>query len=221
MENYEKKYKEALCWIRKIYPTMNGCDKEDAERHFPELKESEGEMIRKELIEKVKETPACIGFNDKNAVIAWLEKQGEEARNIALRTEYEKGRADAIAEIQKSDNKIIPIFRVGDVIKRKNGNGYTVIVSQVDTQYQCYCYKAWDGAATNYCAFSFEEQDEWELAEQKPAWSEKDEKMLKETLAFIETVEDINKAKDGFLDVKMWLKSLKDKCTISEALEAE
>ena len=46
-----------------------------------------------------------------------------------------------------------------------------------------------------------------------PAWSAKDEKMLKETLALIETVEDINKVKDGFLDVKMWLKSLKDRYT--------
>ena len=44
---------------------------------FPELIESDDEKIRKELIEKVKETPACIGFNDKNAVLAWLEKQGE------------------------------------------------------------------------------------------------------------------------------------------------
>lgn len=47
--------------------------------------------------------------------------------------------------------------------------------------------------------------------EQKPAeWSDKDEKMLKETLALIETIEDINKAKDGFLDVKMWLKSIRE-----------
>ena len=50
MENYEKKYKEALEWIREIYPTMTGCDKEDAEHHFPELKESEDEQIRKHLI---------------------------------------------------------------------------------------------------------------------------------------------------------------------------
>lgn len=44
-------------------------------------------------------------------------------------------------------------------------------------------------------------------------WSEEDKKMFKETLALIETVEDINKAKDGFLDVKMWLKSLKERYT--------
>jgi len=47
------------------------------------------------------------------------------------------------------------------------------------------------------------------FAEMQVAWSEDDKAMLKETLALIETVEDINKAEDGFLSVKMWLKSLK------------
>ena len=56
--------------------------KEDLEGIFPELKESGDERIRKELIEKVKETPACIGFSDKNAVIAWLEKQGTHSASI-------------------------------------------------------------------------------------------------------------------------------------------
>ena len=49
------------------------------------------------------------------------------------------------------------------------------------------------------------------FAEMQVAWSEDDKAMLKETLALIETVEDINKAEDGFLSVKMWLKSLKQR----------
>ena len=48
--DYEKKYKEALNWMRSIYPTMQGADREDAEHYFPELKESEDERIRKGLI---------------------------------------------------------------------------------------------------------------------------------------------------------------------------
>lgn len=47
--------------------------------------------------------------------------------------------------------------------------------------------------------------------EQKPAWSEEDERMFKNTIALIETLEDYNKAPDGFGDVKFWLKSLKDR----------
>jgi len=53
---------------------------------------------------------------------------------------------------------------------------------------------------------------EWaHIEEQNPAWSKEDEERLKETLAIIETVEDINKAKDGFLGAKMWIKSIKDR----------
>ena len=37
--DYKKKYEEALGWMRAVYPTMTGADKEDAEHYFPELKE--------------------------------------------------------------------------------------------------------------------------------------------------------------------------------------
>ncbi len=53
---------------------------------------------------------------------------------------------------------------------------------------------------------------EWaHIEEQKPYWSEEDEKMFKSTIALIETLEDYNKAPDGFGDVKFWLKSLKER----------
>lgn len=42
--------------------------------------------------------------SEKNKLLAWLEKQGEPTDNDmveALRTEYEKGKADAFAEMQK------------------------------------------------------------------------------------------------------------------------
>lgn len=52
---------------------------EDIESMFPELKESEDEKIRKELIKWCEEFPDLIwrGHN-KNKVLAWLEKQGEQ-----------------------------------------------------------------------------------------------------------------------------------------------
>ena len=87
--NYEEKYKEALEFIKSIYPTTSGNIKEDIEHYFPELKESEDEKIRKELIEQVvymvpnnNETdnegnvlPSYQKRIDK--YIAWLEKQKE------------------------------------------------------------------------------------------------------------------------------------------------
>lgn len=73
MENYEQKYKEALGWMQSLYKGLHGITKEDAEHYFPELKESEDERIRKELIEFVKSRG---GF--KHEYIVWLEKQGGE-----------------------------------------------------------------------------------------------------------------------------------------------
>ena len=83
--DYEKKYKEALEWMRSVYPTMQGADKEDAEHYFPELAESEDEKIRQLLIRFVKYdmsdnysddfTPAdCIAWLEKQKPVAWNEE---------------------------------------------------------------------------------------------------------------------------------------------------
>ena len=37
MEIYEQKYKDALAWMREVYPTLEGAAKENAEHYFPEL----------------------------------------------------------------------------------------------------------------------------------------------------------------------------------------
>ena len=70
--DYKKKYQNALEWAKSIYPSTFGVDREDLEHFFPELKESEDERIRKELIEFVKSRG---GF--KQEYITWLEKQKE------------------------------------------------------------------------------------------------------------------------------------------------
>lgn len=54
METFEKKYNEALGWMQKIYPTLTGTNKEDAEHYFPELKEQPDP--RHSLIEFIKWT---------------------------------------------------------------------------------------------------------------------------------------------------------------------
>ena len=79
--NYEKKYKEALSWMRSLYNGLHGSTKEDAEHYFPELKESDDERIRKHLIDCVTHTiPEASAFKDikKEDILAWLEKQGEQ-----------------------------------------------------------------------------------------------------------------------------------------------
>lgn len=71
---------------------------------IPELKESEDEKIRKALVRFHKGTIDIDGIKGED-ILAWLEKQGQKLTDDemtqVLRTEYEKGRADAIAEMQK------------------------------------------------------------------------------------------------------------------------
>lgn len=80
--DYEKKYNEALNWMRELYPGLHGATKEDAEHYFPELKESkesEDEKIRKLILEIIK---ACDGMSNstKEKCISYLEKQKEQPK---------------------------------------------------------------------------------------------------------------------------------------------
>lgn len=81
--DYKEKYEKALEWMKSIYPTMQGSDKEDAEHYFPELTESEDERIRKILIHIVK--GACNKYGIKyigdeiteEKLLSYLEKRKE------------------------------------------------------------------------------------------------------------------------------------------------
>lgn len=72
--DYEQKYKEALSWAHSaIKAGADGMLKEDLERVFPELRESEDERIKKDIITFIKEN-----YSSAKSWIAWLEKQGEQ-----------------------------------------------------------------------------------------------------------------------------------------------
>ena len=71
----EEKFKEA----KRLYETANADQKYVLESLFPELKESEDERIRKNLIGYIKgisKNEVC--EETKDSWIAWLEKQGEQ-----------------------------------------------------------------------------------------------------------------------------------------------
>ena len=72
MEDYKEKLrlaKEAL--------DSGSYDKETIEYIFPELKESEDERIRRDIIRYLKKTSPAIGENIEK-MFTWLEKQGEQ-----------------------------------------------------------------------------------------------------------------------------------------------
>lgn len=81
-EQKAKKYDEALEWMRELYPGLHGATKKDAEHYFPELKESEDERVRKELIELI----SCMHDADprKKGWLDWLEKQKEQKPGAKL-----------------------------------------------------------------------------------------------------------------------------------------
>lgn len=84
MENYEQKYKEALSWAHSaIKAGADGMLKEDLERIFPELRESEDEIM-KEVIYNLIVSNDCTASSKeifsvyektKEDCISWLEKQ--------------------------------------------------------------------------------------------------------------------------------------------------
>lgn len=84
--DYEKKYKEALAWISSLHPTMEGAVRENAERYFPEIKESEDERIKKDLyafLDDVWHLGKDADFDkwgkaDCSDWMEWVEKQGEQ-----------------------------------------------------------------------------------------------------------------------------------------------
>lgn len=76
--NYEEKYKSALKWMQSLYGGLHGATKEEAEKYFPELKESEDERTRKELIDFLKLPHSrFVGNREHEKWIAWLEKQSD------------------------------------------------------------------------------------------------------------------------------------------------
>lgn len=80
--NYEQRYKEALDEAKAIHKIIKKDLKPIIEQIFPELKESEHEKIRKELIDYIKKKSenSCSPTPPKNTLInwiTWLEKQTE------------------------------------------------------------------------------------------------------------------------------------------------
>lgn len=85
MEDYEKKYKEAMArmesWARGEHPECFSEAQKAAEFVFPELKEDEDEKIKKSLIGYLKEcrnnTRSEVMIDEYAKWIAWLEKRSQ------------------------------------------------------------------------------------------------------------------------------------------------
>ena len=84
IEEKARAYDKALKWMRELYPGLHGATKEDAEHYFPELRESEDELIRKSLVgyfEKFKPQDMWDERFSIGDVLAYLEKQKDHFRD--------------------------------------------------------------------------------------------------------------------------------------------
>ena len=103
IEEKAKAYDEALTLMQDCIPDENGLVHVKPEEIFHELKESQDERIRKEIISALKFANVK-GVYDKH--IAWVEKQGE----------------------HKPADKVEPKFKVGQTIKKEGFNlGFTIV----------------------------------------------------------------------------------------------
>ena len=161
--DYEKKYKEALERAREQYnyPTMSSCYGL-LEEIFPELKESEGERIRKEIISylsnelhNIKQmAPRTNQFEDW---IAWIKKQDpkkhEEELDAAYKTvdkvQYHRGYEAAWKEMGEQK----PPMQNGITI---NGVEYELIEDREDDECErCALFEECHHSLGLICELSF------------------------------------------------------------------
>lgn len=174
--------------------------KEAAELYFPELADSEDEMIRKQIKAFIKSRGSQITQSKIDTWIAWLDKP------------------------------VIPKFRVGDVIKESgNSTTYKVVrlidngIAFVDDKGEEYT-KYYD--EDDWDSYELVEQKTVEEIKGDNGgispnleWSEEDEKMLEQCCVAI-TDSYFNKIQKGQKLID-WLKSLKDRVQLKQEWSEE
>jgi hypothetical protein len=170
--NYEQKYKEALEKLRAFHRDYKNIShlvdvKEELESIFPELRESEDEKIRKELIQYLKDYPNLPNGNYcRDDFFSWLEKQGEQNKQhlydiiIALWNLLDK--IDTFSDLQIDDtNPDNPFRKIEDITQERHkfvkSDGYNLFIENF--------------MITN-------DKDFEKQGEQTLTWSENDENMI-------------------------------------------
>ena len=202
--DYEKTYKEALKKAKRLYE--QGTITESLAHIFPELKESEGEGIRKNIISFLRSKNGYMNPDEDwdfhNRWLPWLEKQGKQSDSDV------KDYTNIDPHFGKPVDRLEPKFKTGDkLISTKNPHLTYEIFGIEDNElgeldYNVIIYTdGKDGVTHN---ISCKNVDAWgELVKEKPAWSEEDEEELGIAIEYLQQA--------GQWDSATWLKSLKTK----------
>lgn len=113
MENYKEKYEKAVKNLKKIKDANknNKALVDFIEYEYPELKESEDEKVRNDIIELVKQSSCILNPMNQKSMIAWLKKQGaKESEKTSIWNHWNNGIAG------NREGKLIYLI--------KNGNDY-------------------------------------------------------------------------------------------------
>lgn len=212
--NYKEKYEQALKVASQWHKDGIGDVKTIVECIFPELRESEDEKWRNWLIGHLK------GYinqtDDKYAevckkAIAWLEKQGEPRVNMI---QWKGDNLKEVVEFTGKSPKFGEWFKTWEEYENyvhSHGNIFKLFCedgSHYEVPVSAWIVKTPDGY--NIASKAKYKQK----IEQKPAWSEEDERNLDWLMTVCERIHyksDPQVAPDSALMLKDWLKSLRDR----------
>lgn len=145
-------------------------------------------------------------FNAENNV----EKQSEQKSTIEMKSAEESLGIDSdtyneivdecIYGKQKPTDKVEPKFKVGDKIQYSKGCGTIMTIEKIENGEYIF--------ANNMGHTTIESGNKWYLVEQKPAWSEEDDRMLRDVISYAE--HEISFKNTPQLN---WLKSLRPRFT--------
>ena len=212
MIDNEKRYNEALEQAKKELAACGSMDCDAARlifRLFPQLRESEDERIRKELLEFLDCSIFCDELDEKKLAswIAWLEKQKE--------PRYTK---EEVLEELRTDLCNNDIYRVPEWLRevllmaKENGKKEA---EQKPAEKMGF-HKCKTGEVVT--EWKKEDIDDKMLSKSKPSWSEEDEKKRQRIINLLEQANKnwrIAQNSVPFGDLINWLKSLRpqpDKC---------
>ena len=215
IEEKAKRYDEAIKQIRECTPDENGFVTIYPNEIFPELKDSEDERIRKEIVVYLKSVVSNKKYGDRiiESWIAWLEKQGKEKETPKVAVVH-KELNDYLGKQsdQKSTNKIEPKFKVGDKVHFINGTSPNyeddcIVIGEISNGTY---YGNWEGGY-----FDIKDQDKYELIEQKPTWSEEDETTRNNISHIIRQYDKISKKENQpcwyIGDCLLWIQNIKNR----------
>ena len=218
IEQKAKRYDEAKYIMKEYLESGNaGVIAENTiKKAFPELKESEDERIRKELLQIAKESEDSFYMvmtpDKRKHLIAWLEKQGN--ANKEYWRGYREGKQEILykyAELEKQEQnpQITTSTEAKEALYDKPDNHTYSFEDMYEASKQCYDSKY---NKDEYCheqsfKWGFQEGAEWR--EWKPAaWSEEDDYNLQCCIAKVQN--DIDNGRIGRnRELLTWLKSLR------------